>query len=83
MLNQEILVLFLVDNIATGGGGASPVTSPKPKPSVVELLAFPKEEQERKERLEKEKKEQEEKEKQEQEEKEQKEKERLELEEKV
>lgn len=71
--------------IATGGGGASSVTSPKPPtPSVVELLAFQthdqEEEKNRKERLEKEKKEQEEKEKQEQKEKERKEKERLELE---
>jgi hypothetical protein len=43
---------------SAGGGGASLVTSPKPKPSVVELLAFQTHEQEeeknRKERMEKE-----------------------------
>jgi hypothetical protein len=76
--------------IAGGGasGGASPDTSPKPPTlSVVELLAFQEEEQERKERLEKEKKDKEKKDKEEQDkkekerkEKERKEKERLELE---
>ena len=66
---------------SASGGGA--VTTPKPIPSVVELLAFPEEEEKnRKERMEKERMEKEKKDKEEldKKEKERKEKERLELE---
>ena len=66
---------------SAGGGGA--VTTPKPIPSVVELLTFPEEEEKnRKERMEKERMEKEKKDKEEldKKEKERKEKERLELE---